>query len=228
MEKTMNEPRRSIPLSQQAYLEIKNKIITLELPPGSVLDEAELQEELGFGRTPIREALKRLALENLVSIAPRRGMFVTDIGINDLQRLLEVRLELETLATRLAAQRGKPKHWQKMEVLLAEQATLELSNNDTFIRMDDSFHELIYDAADNRFLREALTVLLSLNERLWYHFLPEIGHLQLAADDHKLIFESLKAGDGQQAAERMKRHIQRLQEKLQLIMLGQVAEEPSG
>ena len=78
-------------------------IVTLELAPGSVIDEAELQEELQMGRTPIREALKRLSLESLVSIVPRRGMFVTNIGINDLQRLLEVRLELETLAVRLAA-----------------------------------------------------------------------------------------------------------------------------
>ena len=223
----MNQHNRTVPLSQQAYEEIKHKIVTLELTPGSVLDEAKLQGELGLGRTPIREALKRLALENLVSIVPRRGMFVTDIGIDDLQRLLEVRLELETLAARLAAQRGTSKHWQKMEALIADQSSTDMSDNDTFISMDDSFHEIIYDAADNRFLREALTVLLSLNERLWYHFLPEIGRLQLSADDHELILESLKSGDGQQAATRMKIHIHRLQERLQSIILGKPSEEPT-
>ena len=216
----MNQLNRSVPLSQQAYEEIKRKIITLELDPGSVLDEAELQEELGLGRTPIREALKRLALESLVSIVPRRGMFVTDIGISDLQRLLEVRLELETLAARLAAQRGTPKHWQKMEALLTEQSESAMEDNDIFISIDDSFHEIIYDAADNRFLRDSLTVLLSLNERLWYHFLPEIGRLHLAADDHRLILDSLKSREGELAAKRMKTHIQRLQERLQAIMLG--------
>lgn len=212
--------RRPVPLSQQAYEEIKRKIITLELEPGSVLDESELQEELGLGRTPIREALKRLSLENLVSIVPRRGMFVTDISINDLQRLLEVRLELETLAAKLAAQRGTKKHWRDMGNLIDKQSNVDMTDNDTFIKIDDSFHEIIYDAADNRFLRNSLTVLLSLNERLWYHFLPEIGKLQMSAVDHKLILESLKSGDGQQAADRMKTHIRRLQEKLQSIMLG--------
>lgn len=220
----MNQQRRPVPLSQQAYDEIKQKIITLELEPGSVLDEAELQDELGLGRTPIREALKRLAIENLVSIVPRRGMFVTDIGINDLQRLLEVRLELETLAARLAAQRGTPKHWQKMELLLENQGQVDLSNHDNFVSMDDKFHGIIYDAADNHFLEDALNVLLSLNERLWYHFLPEIGQ-QVSEGDHRLILESLKAGDGQQAGERMKIHIRRLQERLQSIMLGKSLDE---
>ncbi len=215
----MNQ-RRSIPLSQKAYQEIKRKIITLELEPGSVLDEAELQEALGLGRTPIREALKRLSLESLVSIVPRRGMFVTDIGINDLQRLLEVRLELETLAASLAAQRGTLNHWQEMDELIIAHSTVDMNDNDAFIRIDESFHEIIYDAADNRFLRDALSVLLSLNERLWYHFLPEIGHLHILAVDHQLILESLKSGDGRQAAERMEKHIRRVQEKLQLIMLG--------
>ncbi len=223
----MNQRQRTIPLSQQAYEVIKYKIVTLDLAPGSVLDEAELQEELKLGRTPIREALKRLALENLVSIVPRRGMFVTDIGINDLQRLLEVRLELETLAARLAAQRGTPQHWQEMEILITNEPSLDINDNENFISMDDSFHEIIYAAADNRFLREALTVLLSLNERLWYFFLPEVGRLQLAEDDHKLIMESLKSGDGPQAAARMAKHIQRLQERLQSIMLGKTPDEPT-
>ncbi|MDX1415355.1 MAG: GntR family transcriptional regulator [Candidatus Promineifilaceae bacterium] len=221
----MSQANRPVSLSQQAYDEIKHKIVTLELAPGSVLDEAELQAELGLGRTPIREALKRLAQESLVSIVPRRGMFVTDIGINDLQRLLEVRLQLETLAARLAAQRGTKKHWKKLEELVAEQSTIDMGDNDTFIRIDDSFHEIIYEAADNRFLRDALTVLLTLNERLWYYFLPEIGRLQLAADDHHQIMESLKAGDGDEAAARMARHIQRLQERLQSILLGMPPEQ---
>ena len=73
----------------------QEKIVSLELPPGSVIDEAGLQEELDLGRTPIREALKRLSLEKLVVIIPRRGMFVSDIGITDLQQLYEVRVVLE-------------------------------------------------------------------------------------------------------------------------------------
>jgi len=211
----MNRP---IPLSQQAYKKIKHMIVTLELAPGSVIDEAELQEELQMGRTPIREALKRLALESLVSIVPRRGMFVTNIGINDLQRLLEVRLGLETLAVRLAAQRGTLEHWKRMEHLIVEPSAIEDGNN--LIHLDETFHEIIYEAADNLFLHDAITVLLTLNERLWYYFLPEMGGFERTLDDHRLIWESLKSGDGDQAAIYMERHILSSQEKLQSVILG--------
>lgn len=213
----MNRP---IPLSQQAYKKIKHMIVTLELTPGSVIDEAELQEELQMGRTPIREALKRLALESLVSIVPRRGMFVTNIGVNDLQRLLEVRLEIETLATRLAAQRGTLEHWTRMEQLIVEPSAVEDGNDNNLIRIDETFHEIIYEAADNRFLHDAITVLLTLNERLWYYFLPEMGGFDRTLNDHRLIWESLKSGDGEQAAVHMERHIRSSQEKLQSFVLG--------
>ncbi|UCC51124.1 MAG: GntR family transcriptional regulator [Anaerolineaceae bacterium] len=211
---------RPIPLSHQAYKKIKQMIVTLELPPGSVIDEAELQEALKMGRTPIREALKRLALESLVSIVPRRGMFVTNIGVNDLQRLLEVRLDLETLATRLAASRGTQEHWKRMEQLVVEPTTMGEENDKSLIHLDETFHEIIYEAADNRFLHDAITVLLTLNERLWYYFLPEMGGFQRTLDDHRLIWESLKSGDGEQAAAQMKRHILSSQEKLQSVVLG--------
>lgn len=214
----MTKQVQTIPLSQQAYEQIKNLIVTLQLAPGSVIDEAQLQEELQLGRTPIREALKRLALESLVSIVPRRGIFVTNIGVNDLQRLLEVRLELEMLATKLAAHRGTAEHWQRMRELVIEpNATI---NDSALIQLDEEFHEIIYEAADNRFLHEAITVLLTLNERLWYYFLPDIGGFTRNNNDHRSIWESLKAGDGEQAAERMKSHILSSQDRLREALLG--------
>jgi DNA-binding GntR family transcriptional regulator len=216
----MTKQSQTVPLSQQAYEKIKKMIVTLELAPGSVIDEAELQQTLRLGRTPIREALKRLALESLVSIVPRRGIFVTNIGVNDLQRLLEVRLELETLATRLAAQRGTGEHWQKMEALVNEQQDLVDESDSDLIRIDESFHEIIYEAADNRFLHEAITVLLTLNERLWYYFLPDIGGFERTNHDHRMILKSLKSGDGETAAGHMKQHILVSQKKLMSSILG--------
>ncbi len=217
----MTKQDQSKPLSQQAYEKIKHMIVTLELAPGSVIDEAELQENLQLGRTPIREALKRLALESLVSIVPRRGIFVTNIGINDLQRLLEVRLELETLATRLAAQRGTLEHWQQMEELVIEAQDLVPEEDNDLIRIDEAFHEIIYEASDNRFLHAAITVLLTLNERLWYYFLPEIGGFERTSKDHRMIWESLKAGDGDLAAQQMQEHILSSQERLRAAVLGE-------
>ena len=216
----MTKHAQAVPLSQQAYEQIKHMIVTLKLAPGSVIDEAQLQDELQLGRTPIREALKRLALESLVSIVPRRGIFVTNIGINDLQRLLEVRLELETLATRLAAQRGTAEHWQRMEQLVVEPLVLDGDSDSDMIRVDEAFHEIIYEAADNRFLHEAITVLLSLNERLWYFFLPDIGGFERTNHDHRLIWQSLEAGNGEQAAEQMKQHMLSSLDKLRASVLG--------
>src|SRR5438046_5049817 len=91
--------------SELAYVRILERIVSLEMPPGSVVNEARLQEELGIGRTPIREALQRLARENLVRSVPHRGTFVTDVNINDLARITEVRLVLEAHAARLAAEK---------------------------------------------------------------------------------------------------------------------------
>jgi len=215
----MTKQAQVIPLSHQAYEQIKHMIVTLKLAPGSVIDEAQLQEELHLGRTPIREALKRLALESLVSIVPRRGIFVTNIGVNDLQRLLEVRLELETLATRLAAQRGTPEHWHRMEQLVIEPSVVNDESDIDLILLDEAFHEIIYEASDNRFLHEAITVLLTLNERLWYYFLPDIGGFERTNHDHRMIWECLEAGDGERAAEQMKHHILSSQDRLRASIL---------
>src|ERR1044071_4558037 len=91
--------------SEEAYHRILERIVTLEMAPGSVVNEARLRDELKIGRTPIREALQRLARENLVRSVPHRGTFVTDVNISDLARITEVRLVLEAHAARLAAEK---------------------------------------------------------------------------------------------------------------------------
>src|SRR3989442_6521035 len=91
--------------SEGAYQRVLERIVCLEMPPGSVVNEARLREELKIGRTPIREALQRLARENLVRSIPHRGTFVTDVNITDLARITEVRVVLESHAARLAAEK---------------------------------------------------------------------------------------------------------------------------
>src|SRR5260370_5958470 len=99
------EPVAARSQSEEAYHRILERIVCLEMPPGSVVNEAHLREELKIGRTPIREALQRLARENLVRSIPHRGTFVTDVNITDLARITEVRVVLESHAARLAAER---------------------------------------------------------------------------------------------------------------------------
>ena len=81
-------------LADRAYVAIRDRVLTLQLPPGSPIDEDELIRELGIGRTPIREAIKRLALEDLVTVYPRRGTFVSDINITDLAQISDLRIQL--------------------------------------------------------------------------------------------------------------------------------------
>jgi DNA-binding GntR family transcriptional regulator len=219
----INKNGRVPSLSQQAYEQIKHKIVSLELPPGSVILEVELQADLGLGRTPIREALRQLSLEKLVTIVPRRGMFVTDIGVMDLQHLCEVRLELETLAVRLAAQRGAQEHWQRMEAVLADLSSEVTSvDNQVLITIDQTCHELIYEAAGNEFLRDTLITMYALSLRLWYFVLSRIGDMRRAVLEHVTILNALKAGDAGLAAHLMDEHIKTFQEEIQAAMVGVV------
>lgn len=206
-------------LSEQAYESIKQEIVSLKLPPGSVINEATLQGELGLGRTPIREALKRLSLEKLVVIVPRRGMFVTEIGIRDLQQLFEMRLPLESLAARLAAKRGTDEHWQRMQAALNDLSMDDIDNK-ALINIDRTCHEIIYEAADNEFLRDTLVTHYALSLRLWYYFLSRIGDMREAIIEHRLIMDALRARDSNQAARLMERHIRTFQEEIQQVISG--------
>ena len=210
---------KQVSLSERAYDCIKQQIVSLKLRPGSVINEAGLQEELGLGRTPIREALKRLSLEKLVVIMPRRGMFVSEIGIRDLQQLFEMRLPLESLAARLAAERGTDEHWVRMNEVLSKLPEPG-SNNEALITIDKSCHEIIYEAADNEFLRDTLITHYALSLRLWYYFLSGLSDMRDALLEHKNILHSLEAKDGDLAARLMERHIGAFQEQIQLVMFG--------
>jgi DNA-binding GntR family transcriptional regulator len=212
--------------SMEAHQRIKKQIVSLQLPPGAIIVEADLQRALGLGRTPIREALQRLAQERLVVVLPRRGMFVADIGITDLQRLFEMRLVLEDLAVRLAAQRGTESHWRRMEEAL-DAMPLEdgeangngVIDNEALIAIDEICHEIIYDAADNVFLRDTLVTTYALSLRLWYFSLSRIGDMRNALAEHRRILDALRAGDADESARLMRQHIQAFQAEIQAELI---------
>lgn len=214
-------------LSYQAYHTIRKKIVTLELAPGQIIDENSLRAELQLGRTPIREALKRLEIEKLVTILPRRGMFVTDISILDLQRLFEVRLNLETLAASLAATRGRATHWQQMAQALAksQSESNDADQKDFLIEIDEECHLIMYEAADNEFLKNTLQTLYTLSLRLWYFSMTKISEADTQIvqprhiDDHQLIYEALKNKESELASQLMHQHIQAYQQDIQRIIL---------
>jgi DNA-binding GntR family transcriptional regulator len=211
-------------LSFQAYQRIKRKIVTLELAPGAVLIETRLRDELGLGRTPIREALLRLSLEKLVVISPRRGMFVSEIGITALQQLFEVRVVVESLAARLAAAKGNEDHWSRMEEALAcVPDPGGAGDNLSLITVDESCHEIIYEAAGNEFLRDTLNTMYALSLRLWHFSLAGIGDMRRAVTEHNHILRALRSGDGDEAARLMEKHIRTFQDEIQSSVLQAVA-----
>ncbi|MDX1524285.1 MAG: GntR family transcriptional regulator, partial [Anaerolineae bacterium] len=183
--------------------------------PASLLNEGELMTELELGRTPIREALQRLAFENLVVILPRRGTIVADLNISDLQKIFELRLQLETFMARLAAERATPEQIRKMEALFDNaDDILQRGDYNQLIHLDIQSHRLLAEAANNEFLAEVLERLYTHVLRLWYVSLHKVERLAEAIEEHRVIVEAVKAGDGDRADQAMKAHIIGFQKQL--------------
>lgn len=208
-------------LSEKAYRQIKHKIATLELPPSSLINEQELMEELGIGRTPIRDALRRLEVENLVTIVPRRGTFVSDLSVTDLQALAEIRVELEGLAARLAAERIDGELIAKMEALFEDfDKMVAEGGNEALMERDKQFHHLVFQAADNEFLEDILAQLYTLSLRLWYLVLDRLDMdvVEQAIREHMKIIEAFKHEDCDRAESEMQQHVIEFQKQMRSVL----------
>jgi len=146
--------------ASKAYQQIKEKIINLDLVPGSVVQDVSLMKQLGVGRTPIREALKLLEAEKLIVTVPRRGIFVSHVSITDLQQISEVRVELEGLSARLAAERANSDELTGLMRCCEEQLSAELGQVQERIALDRKMHRMLTAASHNKFL-EAEIIWLS-------------------------------------------------------------------
>jgi DNA-binding GntR family transcriptional regulator len=194
--------------SDEAYQRLREKIVTLELPPASPVDENQLMKELRLGRTPIREALQRLAHENLIVILPRRGTLVADLNASDLQKIFELRLELEPYAARLAAERATPEQITEMEALFADSdGVIRRGDHHQLIRLDHQAHRLIALAAQNEFLEDTLERMYGHVLRLWYVSLHKVSRLREAIEEHRDIVAAIRAHDGERAAQIMRAHV---------------------
>jgi DNA-binding GntR family transcriptional regulator len=176
-------------------------IVTLQLPPGSAVSEGMLSRQLGIGRTPIREALQRLARESLVVILPRRGVMVSEINVRTQLRLLEVRREVERLVARSAARRATPQEREHMSDLARRFLATVKSNDDrSFMRADREFNELLLAAAKNEFAAGAMRLMQSLSRRFWYQHYKEAADLPETAKLHADIARAIAKGDEDAAA----------------------------
>jgi DNA-binding GntR family transcriptional regulator len=205
--------------SEEAYLRIRERIISLDMPPGSVVNESRLRQELKIGRTPIREALQRLARENLVRSIPHRGTFVTDVNITDLARITEVRVVLESHAARLAAERlstsDRDSFAQFLE-LLEDGPGLDQRQ---LMRLDQQIHREIYRAARNPFLESTLERYFNLSLRLWYLVLDREVGLRQAVEEHAELLRAILAGDGPGADDSMRRHVTGFEREIRKVLV---------
>jgi GntR family transcriptional regulator, rspAB operon transcriptional repressor len=195
-------------LSDQAYVALRQLIVTLELPPGTAIKEPELVVRLGIGRTPVREALRRLALERLVEVYPRRGMFVTTVDVRDLARLCEVRAVLEPEAARLAAERATRTDVEELNALVAELGDGRRRDNRAFIDLDERIHHAIYRSSHNQLLEETLEWYYTHALRVWMLALHRTKALQAAVLEHRALLEAVAQGKGALAARLMREHVE--------------------
>ncbi len=192
---------------ERAYLLIRDQIVTLGLAPGSVIEEIRLRQELGLGRTPIREALQRLAHENLVTFVPHRGTFVSDINLTDLHRLTEVRTEMEGYAARLAAERATARDRVEMDALIAELSTIDEADLHNLMRLDQRIHRLVYQATRNAFLQAMLEESFNLSLRIWFLGLDRGVRLKEAVEEHRQLLAAIVSRDAPRAESVMRQHV---------------------
>ena len=196
--------RASIPpqsLTELAYAPLEELIVTLKLAPGAAVSEGELSARTGIGRTPIREALQRLARERLVAILPRRGIVVCPISVKEQLKLLEVRRELERFIARTAARRATDEERKRFRELARDFEKSAKSDDDvTFMRTDREFNTLCSAASHNDFAASAMSLMHSLSRRFWYIHYKQAADMPLTAKLHADIARAIADADEERAA----------------------------
>ena len=196
-------------LLETAYEKIKQQITACEFRPGDYLNEAELSERLGIGRTPVHQAIDRLMIEGLVQVMPRKGIIVTPVSLDDVLQTIEVRLLNECHCARLAAERASESEVRTLDDILAR-AEAELSRRDAerLMRLDREFHGAIAQISRNGVLADILGRLHDKSLRFWILSLNTPGHHARVHTQHLAILDAIRAHDPLAAEQTMRDHIE--------------------
>jgi len=188
-------------LTERAYRALEEEIVTLRLKPSQVLSEQMLSGTFKIGRTPIREALQRLAREGLVAILPRKGILVSDINPRNQLLVLEVRRELERLLSRAGAERATKEQREQLQDIARGMDRASKANDDiAFMRLDRELNRLMIDAGHNDYAARSMKLLQGLSRRFWYMHYREAADLPLCARLHANQARAIAQGDGDAAA----------------------------
>ncbi len=206
-------------LAERSYRVLRDRLIMLDIAPGAPINEGLLSTELDMGRTPIREALKKLETDRLVHSFPRRGTFATMVDIKDLASISEIRHLLEPLAAQKAALNPNPGlRAQLADTAAAIEQLDENQDRRALMEYDLEVHRLIYRAAENQHLEETLVRLDNLATRIWCMVmdrLPSIaGHIQ----EHAALLRAIIAGDPEESRLLAEEHVRHFESTIRSIL----------
>lgn len=207
-------------MSEYAYLAIRDQLVMLHIRPGEPINEDQLAASLGFGRTPVREALKRLENERLVVAYPRRGTFATDVNLTDLSHISEIRQVLEPIAAAKAAERATDSDRRTLGELLAE---LEAGGADqdgaeAAMRLDMRVHREIYAATHNPHLQDTLIRYDNLATRIWCLFLDRLPGMAGHVNEHIPLLRAVIDGDAAKAGDLAAEHVAGFERAIRALM----------
>lgn len=207
-------------MADTAFSQLQDRLIFLEIPPGAPINEAELSRELGVGRTPLREALKRLESDHLVMTFPRRGTFATTVDITTLSEISQVREVLEPLAARLAAEHRGGRNRAEIEQLTRELGDLNGTNpnRDDALRWDIRVHRAVYTAAGNGHLRASLERYSNLATRIWCVVADRLPDLHEHIQVHSTLLQAILDGDDATAGTTMLEHVQDFEAQIRQVL----------
>ncbi len=205
----MTNSSRSHSTSDAAFETLRDRIVNLEYPPGTMLGEKELCEEFGISRTPLREAIRKLEGMRLITVIPRFGTYVSAVDIHDVRCAFEVKIRLEQLAGELAAKKITENQLSRLEALLKDAEVLQQApEHRQMVSIDSRFHQIVYEAAQNPILTEMLGNLHSICARLWTTSLTERIPITMVVSQLWQIHGALKSRDAVKTGKLIEEHVQ--------------------
>jgi len=206
------------PLSEQAYIAIKQMILGMELRPGDYVSVGQLSDRLALGRSPVHAAIHRLNREGLLEILPRKGIIVKVETSSSFVELVDARLLVEPYLTGLAAERADAKLLADLKSLIAAGKKLEKAgDHEGAMRVDRLFHQRIYEGSGNRMLSDFAAQLLDRSLRLWFLPMFHDGEGRSNIGELENIFLSIKARDRGAAERKMQVHISAIRKKFAVL-----------
>ncbi|WP_085652699.1 GntR family transcriptional regulator [Lonsdalea britannica] len=214
--KHVDEPHQVLPTAEEAglsqnelaYRRFKQLLVTLSYKPGEYVNTAQVMNALEMGRTPVNQAIHRLANEGLLQVIPRKGVMVSPLSINDALELIDVRLANESLCIRRACQRATAAQLTELSELNQEiETACQARDRIKMMTLDHEFHQMLAQIAGNSTLTDILSVLHARAQRFWASTLSRERHMQEVVEEHRAVIEALMRQDAAAAEAAMEAHI---------------------